>query len=199
MARRPYSVNSCEEEADIMQMWYWDTIMCRNDSLVHKRTFTFHYILELINLIWHELLLMQTNLQLLQIVLLNVLRQIVDLQSRARVSTQYDEDNDDDVRINEESVTCMELVMVLRAKMVAQSFTVDWLSKAPWVSINTTATCRRRDQIQNVTATLHERSCVFTLNLLFFWERNQYVVHFYTGIMWQDSFSEYSHRSTCSI
>lgn len=74
---------------------------------------------------------MQTNLQLLQVVLLNVLRQIVDLQSRARVSTQYDEDNDDDVRINEESVTCMELVMVLRAKMVAQSFTVDWLSKAP--------------------------------------------------------------------
>lgn len=38
--------------------------------------------------------------------------------------------------------TCTELVMVLRAKIVAQSFTVDWLSKAPWVSINTTATYR---------------------------------------------------------
>lgn len=50
----------------------------------------------------------------------------------------------------------MELVMVLRAKMVAQSFTVDWLSKAPWVSINTTATCRSRDQIQKVAATLHD-------------------------------------------
>lgn len=34
--------------------------------------------------------------------------------------------------------------MVLSAKIVAQSFTVDWLSKAPWVSINTTATYRRR-------------------------------------------------------
>ena len=27
--------------------------------------------------------------------------------------------------------TCREEIMVLRAKMVAQSFTVDWLSKAP--------------------------------------------------------------------
>lgn len=32
--------------------------------------------------------------------------------------------------------------MVLSAKMVAQSLTVDWLSKAPWVSISTTATYR---------------------------------------------------------
>lgn len=32
--------------------------------------------------------------------------------------------------------------MVLRAKMVAQSLTVDWLSKAPWVSISKTATCK---------------------------------------------------------
>ena len=31
--------------------------------------------------------------------------------------------------------------MVLRANMVAQSFTVDWLSKAPWVSRSRTATC----------------------------------------------------------
>jgi hypothetical protein len=34
--------------------------------------------------------------------------------------------------------------MVLRAKMVAQSLTVDSLSKAPCVSINSTATCGKR-------------------------------------------------------
>lgn len=45
--------------------------------------------------------------------------------------------------------TCTELVMVLRAKIVAQSFTVDWLSKAPWVSINTTATYRRKGEVQD--------------------------------------------------
>lgn len=39
-------------------------------------------------------------------------------------------------------LTCTELVMVLRAKTVAQSFMVDWLSKAPCVSTNRTATCR---------------------------------------------------------
>lgn len=46
-------------------------------------------------------------------------------------------------------VTWIELVMVLSAKMVAQSLTVDWLSKAPWVSISTTATYRTE-------ITLHE-------------------------------------------
>lgn len=40
------------------------------------------------------------------------------------------------------SVTCTELVMVLRANTVAQSFMVDWLSNAPWVSTSSTATCR---------------------------------------------------------
>ena len=35
--------------------------------------------------------------------------------------------------------------MVLRAKMVAQSFTVDWLSNAPWVSIRTTATYEKKE------------------------------------------------------
>lgn len=39
-------------------------------------------------------------------------------------------------------LTCTELSMVLRAKMVAQSLTVDSLSKAPCVSINRTATCK---------------------------------------------------------
>lgn len=38
--------------------------------------------------------------------------------------------------------------MVLRAKMVAQSFTVDWLSNAPWVSIRTTATCKKKEKTQ---------------------------------------------------
>lgn len=37
-------------------------------------------------------------------------------------------------------LTCTELVMVLRAKTVAQSLMVDWLSKAPWVSMSSTAT-----------------------------------------------------------
>lgn len=37
-------------------------------------------------------------------------------------------------------ITCTELSMVLRAKMVAQSLTVDSLSKAPCVSISRTAT-----------------------------------------------------------
>lgn len=39
-------------------------------------------------------------------------------------------------------LTWTELVMVLRAKTVAQSLIVDWLSKAPWVSMSSTATCR---------------------------------------------------------
>lgn len=38
-------------------------------------------------------------------------------------------------------LTWTELSMVLRANMVAQSLTVDSLSKAPCVSINRTATC----------------------------------------------------------
>ena len=36
--------------------------------------------------------------------------------------------------------TCTEDIMVLRANMVALSFTVDWLSKAPCVSSNKMAT-----------------------------------------------------------
>lgn len=33
--------------------------------------------------------------------------------------------------------------MVLRAKTVAESLSVDWLSNVPCVSISSTATCRR--------------------------------------------------------
>lgn len=40
--------------------------------------------------------------------------------------------------------TWTELVMVLRAKIVAQSFTVDWESNAPCVSIKSTATYREK-------------------------------------------------------
>jgi hypothetical protein len=36
--------------------------------------------------------------------------------------------------------TCTEDIMVLRANMVEHSLTVDWLSKAPWVSSNKMAT-----------------------------------------------------------
>ena len=36
-------------------------------------------------------------------------------------------------------LTCTELIMVLRAKTVAESRSVDWLSKVPWVSISRTA------------------------------------------------------------
>lgn len=42
------------------------------------------------------------------------------------------------------SLTCTELVIVLRANTVAQSFMVDWLSNAPWVSTRRTATCWMR-------------------------------------------------------
>lgn len=45
--------------------------------------------------------------------------------------------------------TCTELVMVLRAKIVAQSFTVDWLSNAPCVSISNTATLRKEEFINS--------------------------------------------------
>lgn len=41
--------------------------------------------------------------------------------------------------------TCVELVIVLRAKIVAQSFTVDELSNAPWVSIKSTTICLDKD------------------------------------------------------
>lgn len=40
--------------------------------------------------------------------------------------------------------------MVLRAKIVAQSFTVDWLSNAPWVSIRTTATLKRKGKTEKI-------------------------------------------------
>lgn len=40
--------------------------------------------------------------------------------------------------------------MVLRAKIVAQSFTVDWLSNAPWVSIRTTATLKRKGKAKKI-------------------------------------------------
>ncbi len=46
--------------------------------------------------------------------------------------------------------TCTELVIVLRAKTVAQSLMVDWLSKAPWVSTSRTATFRHT-QISLIT------------------------------------------------
>lgn len=44
--------------------------------------------------------------------------------------------------------TCMELIMVLRAKTVAESLSVDWLSNVPCVSISSTATYRPRKEIQ---------------------------------------------------
>lgn len=58
------------------------------------------------------------------------------------------------------TITWTELVMVLRAKIVAQSFTVDWLSKAPWVSISTTATCgsickKHTEKVDNPWVSLH--------------------------------------------
>jgi len=43
-------------------------------------------------------------------------------------------------------LTCMEEIIVLRAKMVALSCTVDSLSKAPWVSSNKMATWTKRDR-----------------------------------------------------
>ncbi len=44
-------------------------------------------------------------------------------------------------------LTCTELVIVLRANTVAQSFIVDWLSNAPWVSTRSTATCWNDTQL----------------------------------------------------
>lgn len=38
----------------------------------------------------------------------------------------------------------MELIMVLSAKTVAESLSVDWLSNVPCVSISNTATCEMR-------------------------------------------------------
>ena len=37
-------------------------------------------------------------------------------------------------------LTCIDEIIVLSANMLAQSLTVDWLSKAPWVSISSIAT-----------------------------------------------------------
>lgn len=37
-------------------------------------------------------------------------------------------------------LTCIELIIVLRANTVAESRRVDWLSKVPCVSISSTAT-----------------------------------------------------------
>lgn len=45
-------------------------------------------------------------------------------------------------------VTCMELIMVLRANTVAESLSVDWLSNVPCVSISSTATYRPWEEIQ---------------------------------------------------
>ena len=45
--------------------------------------------------------------------------------------------------------------MVLRAKMVALSLTVDWLSNAPWVSSINTATCNRRVTLLTLLYTTH--------------------------------------------
>lgn len=41
-------------------------------------------------------------------------------------------------------LTCTELSRVDRANIVTHSCLVDWVSKVPWVSINTTATCRNK-------------------------------------------------------
>lgn len=42
--------------------------------------------------------------------------------------------------------TCMELIMVLSANTVAESLSVDWLSKVPCVSISNTATWWRKTE-----------------------------------------------------
>ena len=88
-----------------------------------------------------------TNLQMLQVVLLYVLGEIVHLRRRKtnmRRKYWHFKRKKSIFFIRQEvlwSVTCTELVMVLRANTVAQSFMVDWLSNAPWVSTSSTATC----------------------------------------------------------
>ena len=44
-------------------------------------------------------------------------------------------------------ITSTEDIIVLRANIVAQSFTVDWLSKAPCVSMSNTVTCEHNEII----------------------------------------------------
>lgn len=51
---------------------------------------------------------------------------------------------------NSFEATWTELVMVLRAKIVAQSFTVDWESNAPCVSIKSTATYSKKKMTTNM-------------------------------------------------
>lgn len=53
------------------------------------------------------------------------------------------------------SLTCTELVIVLRANTVAQSFMVDWLSNAPWVSTRSTATCWDSTEFLHGSDTYH--------------------------------------------
>lgn len=149
MARRPYSVNSCEGEAAIR--FNTEYLMLRNNNLhsnSNQTSFKSQY----------------TDLQLLQIILLYVLWQIVNLEKKREKLKQKEKAGTLLIIIRPNHCTCTELVMVLSAKIVAQSFTVDWLSKAPWVSINTTATCRRRDGSTGHTGT--NGSCMFYDDLL---------------------------------
>lgn len=52
-------------------------------------------------------------------------------------------------------LTCTELIIVLRANTVAQSRTVDSLSKAPCVSMSNTATWTTRGEKNQVHRTVH--------------------------------------------
>lgn len=63
-------------------------------------------------------------------------------------------------------LTCTELVIVLRANTVAQSFIVDWLSNAPWVSTRSTATYWKEMQYMLPSSALHfsaykNHNCLF--------------------------------------
>lgn len=73
---------------------------------------------------------------MLQVVLLYVLGEIVHLKKKKKKN--YSAVNVDILRGKKatayfppSSLTCTELVIVLRANTVAQSFMVDWLSNAP--------------------------------------------------------------------
>ena len=70
----------------------------------------------------HNTLYIINYLKVLQIIFLHHLRQVVNLH------------------------WCLVVIIVLRANIVAQSLTVDWLSNAPCVSINNTAIYSKNTQ-----------------------------------------------------
>ena len=64
--------------------------------------------------------------------------------------------------------------MVLRANTVAQSFTVDWLSNAPCVSISNTTTWRRyRQRYRSVIVKIVDEKMIVNMPSYIFLVKNE--------------------------